>query len=290
LGKIDSADAVMMYHSCQVTRETIKRLTNCKLIVRCGVGIDNVDWKFARECAIAVANVPDYGTEEVADSAIALTLTLTRGVSLLNSRLRRGIEPWSHIQAAPLHRLRGKVYGIIGMGSIGTASALRAKALGMDVVFFDPYKPAGYDKALGIRMAHSLEELLRQTHVLTLHCPLNEETHHIINRETLALLPEGSFLVNTGRGGCVDNSAIPEAIVSGRLAGAGIDVLPIEPPAADDPLIVAWRDPHHPCHDRVVINPHSAFYSVQGLQEMRTKGAFACKQALLGNRIPNVVN
>src|SRR5262249_10569208 len=155
---------------------------NCKLIVRCGVGYDNVDRVFARERGIPVANVPDYGTEEVADSAIGLTLALTRGITQLNSFLRDNVDKaWTYPYFAPALRLRGRVFGVVGLGRIGTAAALRAKALGMDVVFYDPYKPDGFDKALGIRRADTLDDLLKQAFVVSLHCPLTPDTKGMIS-------------------------------------------------------------------------------------------------------------
>jgi D-3-phosphoglycerate dehydrogenase/C-terminal binding protein len=289
-GKIDDADCVMIYHTLKFTARSIERLKHCKLIVRCGVGYDNVDGAAARARGITLANVPDYGTEEVADTAIGLTLALTRGIALFNSVLRDPAADWSHVQASPVWRLRGRVFGIVGLGRIGSAAALRAKALGMDVAFYDPYCPDGRDKALGVRRLETLEDLLSQSHVLSVHCPLTDETRHIMNAATIDLLPRGSFLVNTARGGVVDTSAIPPAITSGRLAGAAIDVLSREPPPPDDPLIVAWRDPSHPAHHRLVLNPHAAFYSEEGLMDMRIKGAEACRRALLGLPLRNVVN
>ena len=290
LGRIEDADAVMIYHCLRFTEKSIARLDHCKLIVRCGVGYDNVDWAYARTRGIPVANVPDYGTEEVADSALGLTLALTRGIALLNSRLRAGEADWSYKHAAPLGRLRGRVFAIVGLGRIGSAAALRAKALGMDVVFYDPYAPDGRDKSLGVRRVESLEELLAEAHVVSMHCPLTAETRHIMRAETIERMPFGSYLVNTSRGAVVDTSAIPMAIVSGRLAGAGIDVLEHEPPPPGDPLVGAWRDPSHPAHHRVIVNPHTAFYSEEGLMDMRVKGAEACRRALVGLPLRNVVN
>ena len=255
-----------------------------------GVGFDNVDFRFARERGIPVGNVPDYGTEEVADSAIGMMLALTRGIGFFNTRLQRKGGPWSYMQGAPIYRLRGRVFAVVGLGRIGTATALRAKALGMDVAFFDPYKQDGYDKALGVRRVEKLDDLLKQAFVLSVHCPLTPETRHIIDARAISLMPDGSFLVNTARGATVDAAAIPDAIRSGKLAGAAIDVLPAEPPPADHPLLVAWRDPADPCHDRVILNPHSAFYSEEGLLDMRVKGAQACRRALLGEVLRNVVN
>ncbi|NDH77171.1 MAG: C-terminal binding protein, partial [Actinobacteria bacterium] len=289
-GRIEDAAAIMMYHNIHLTRRTIERLTDCRLIVRCGVGFDNVDHAYARERGIAVANVPDYGTEEVADSAIGMMLTLTRGIHLFNTRLRDQPNPWMYRVAAPIRRLRGRTFAIVGLGRIGTATALRAKALGMDVCFFDPYRQDGFDKAVGIRRVESLDELFQQAHVLSLHCPLTAETRHLVNTDSLGLLPHGAYLVNTARGGVVDTAAIPAALASGQLAGAGIDVLVQEPPAADDPLLVAWRDREHPAFERLIVNPHAAFYSEEGLLDMRVKGADACRRALLGEPLRNVVN
>lgn len=288
-GRIEHADAVMIYNTTLRT-PTIERLTNCKVIVRCAVGFDNIDVAFARTRGIPVCNVPDYGTEEVADTAIGLMLALVRGNHFHNTRLQRGEGPWSYKTAAPISRLRGKVFGVVGLGRIGTAASVRAKAFGMDVVFFDPFKPNGYDKALGIRRANTLADLLRQSFVVSVHTPLTDGTRNLIDAAAMAAMPRGSILVNTARGACVDATAIPAAIASGHLAGAGIDVLPVEPPPADHPLVAAWRDVNHPCYDRVILTPHSAFYSEEGIQDMRTKGAEEVRRALLGEPLRNVVN
>jgi D-3-phosphoglycerate dehydrogenase/C-terminal binding protein len=257
--------------------------------VRAGVGIDNIDYRYARTCGIPVVNIPDYGSEEVADSAVAMMLSLMRGTHFFNSRLRSNLGSWSYTQAQPLFRLRNSKIGIVGLGRIGTAMALRAKALGMEVSFFDPYKPDGYDKALGIKRVEKLEALLEHSKVISLHCPLKEETHHLINTETLTYMPQGSFLVNTARGAIVDTTAIPDALKSGRLAGAGIDVLEQEPPF-DDRIIQAWQDPEHPAYHRLIINPHAAFYSEEGLQEIRARSALACRNAIEGKQLRNLVN
>jgi len=289
-GRIEQADAIILYHGLSLTGLTIERLQRCRVIVRGGVGFDNVDCLLASQRNIPVANIPDYGTEEVADSALALMLALTRGIHRANSRLRTGQEEWTYTVATPLVRLRDRVLGIVGLGRIGTAMALRGKALGMDVLFYDPYKPDGYDKGLGIRRADTLEELLRSSLVVTLHCPLNEETFHLIDARAIALMPQDSYLVNTSRGGVVDCRAIPDALAAGRLAGAGIDVLEKEPPLAGDPLLAAWRNPKHPAHHRLILNPHLAWYCEDGQRELRRKTAETCRRALLGQPLRNVVD
>jgi D-3-phosphoglycerate dehydrogenase/C-terminal binding protein len=290
IGHIEEADAIMLYHFIRIGARTIERLQHCRLIVRCGVGYDNVDIAAARARGITVANVPDYGTEDVADSAIGMALTLARGVHYMNSRLQRREGPWIYTQVQPTWRLRGRVFGIVGIGRIGTATALRAKALGLDVVYYDPFVPQGRDKALGVRSVETLEELLGLAHIISLHCPNTPETKHLINRQTVARMRPGSFLVNTARGAVVDVLAVLEAITSGHLAGAAIDVLETEPPLDDHPLMVAWRDPQHPAHDRLILNPHAAFYSEEGLIDMRVKGSQNCLRVLSGRSPYNVVN
>lgn len=289
-GKIESAKAVMLYHNLSLSAATIENLTDCDLIVRCGVGFDNVDHAYARQKGIPVANVPDYGTEEVADSAIGMALTLTRGIHFYNQRMRSEPDPWMYHVSQPLYRHRGRVFGIIGLGRIGTATAKRALAMGMDVRFYDPFKPDGYDKANGVQRVESLEDLMRESFILSLHCPLNDESRHLINSDTLRWMQSGSYLINTSRGDVVDTSAIPDAIANGTLAGAAIDVLAEEPPSPENPLLTAWRDPNHLAHERLIINPHSAFYCEEGLEDMRRKGAEACRRALTGERLRNIIN
>lgn len=289
-GRVENADAMLVFHTIRITAATIQRMEKCRLIVRCGVGYDNIDFEFARRRNIPVANVPDYGTEEVADSAIGLMLALTRGIAYQNTFLRPVTTRWHFSHVAPLRRLRGETFGILGLGRIGTAAAVRAKAIGMDVAFYDPYKADGYDKSLGVRRVETFDELLQQSFVLSCHCPLTADTHHIVNAAAIARMPRGSYLINTSRGGVVDVSAIPSAIVDGHLAGAGMDVLPQEPPPEDHPLLVAWRDPNHPAHCRVILNAHNAFYSEQGLHDMRAKGAEAVQRLLLGRPLRNIVN
>jgi C-terminal binding protein len=170
------------------------------------------------------------------------------------------------------------------------ATALRAQVLGMKVLFYDPYKQDGYDKSLGASRVETLDDLLRQSHALSLHCPLTDETRNMIDAVAIAKLPRGAYLINTSRGKVVDTAAVPPALASGQLAGAAIDVLACEPPPLDHPLLVAWRDPAHPAYYRLIVNPHAAFYSEEGALDMRIKGAETCRRAILGLPLRNVVN
>jgi C-terminal binding protein len=288
--KITDATALLVYHFAKVTRSMMEQMPSLRLIVRCGAGYDNVDWRAARELAIAVANVPDYGSEDVADTAIALTLSIARGTHRLSHLCQAGTQNWTYELVVPLRRIRGQIFGVIGCGRIGSAAALRAKALGYDVVFYDPYVVDGTDKALGIRRAETLEELCRQSNVISCHCDLNEQTRHIVNCQVVDWLPTASILVNTARGAVVDPAAVVYGLESGKLMGAGIDVLEIEPPRDDEPLIQAWRNPNHPAFDRLIITPHAAFYSQEGLDDMRRKGSQNIRRLLTGQALRNVVN
>lgn len=289
LGQIEEADGLLVY-LVPITPATIGRMTRCRAIVRCGVGFDNIDGAFARTRGIPVANVPDYGTEEIAETALGMMLALTRGLHITNARMQRGAAAWNYREAGTIHRLRGRTFGVLGLGRIGTAAAIRAKALGMDVVFYDPLVADGLDKALGLKRIENFDEFLGRCHVLSVHTPLTPHTRNIIDAAAIAKLPKGSFLINTARGACVDTDAVPAAIASGQLAGAGIDVLKQEPPSDDDPLLLAWRDPNHPAYDRVILNPHGAFYSEEGMHDLRTKGAQTCLKLLTGEACRNVVN
>jgi len=291
-GHVENCHAIMLFHNVALTEHTINRLEQCKLIARCGVGVDNVDLAAARARGIPVSNVPDYGTEEVADSAIGMTLAMTRGFARMNSQLRDSKHAgiWAYEQAAPLFRLRGQTFGIVGLGRIGIATALRAKAIGMDVQFYDPLLPDGYDKMLGVRRVETINELFASSFVVSLHCPSTPQTKGLVTAKLIEQMQPGSYLVNTARGNVLDTSAIPPAIQSGRLAGAAIDVLANEPPPATDPLIAAWRDPTHPVHHRVIVNPHAAFYCEEGLIDMRVKAAQSCRRALLGEPLRNIAN
>lgn len=290
VGRIEDADAIMVYHYFRFTRASIERLNQCKIIVRPGVGYDGIDIAAARQKGIPVCNVPDYGTEEVADSALAMALALARGTHFLNSRLKRRIGAWNVDQALPVLRLRHRTFGIIGCGRIGTAAALRAKAFGFDVVFYDPYVKDGLDKALGIRRVDSLKDLLTESYIVSMHCPLSPQTRGMISSEQIHWMPKGSFLINTARGGVVDTMAVIDALACGHLAGAGIDVLEQEPPPTDSPILAAWRNPDHPAHDRLLLNPHTAFYCDEGCEEFRRKGAMEIARAYRGEPLRNVVN
>jgi phosphoglycerate dehydrogenase-like enzyme len=274
----DAAHVHIVWHNTPYPAATIARLKNCRAIIRNGVGVDSVDVAAAAARGIPVCNVPDYGTEEVADHALALTLALCRQLIPLDVEAKKLL--WHIPVETKLRRLRTRQFGIIGLGRIGTAAALRAKAFGFRVVFHDPYLPAGVHKALGIERAGTLEELLRGSDVVSVHCPLNAETRHLLAEREIAWMRPGSFLVNTARGAIVEKSAVLAALRSGHLAGAGLDVI------EDEPL----RTPEEAATPNLIATCHAAFCSVEAKEEMRRSSARIAAQVLRGEAPDNRVN
>jgi phosphoglycerate dehydrogenase-like enzyme len=276
--EIAAANAIIIWHNMPLTSSGIAKLKNCRAIIRNGVGFDSVDIAAARERGIAVCNVPDYGTEEVADHAIALAMALCRQILPLDQEAKQ--LGWNIKIGPKLRRLGTLTFGVVGLGRIGTATALRAKALGFRVIFHDPYLPNGADKAVGIMRVRSLDELLTQTDVLSLHCPLNDETRHLIAERELALLKPGAFVVNTARGAIIKKTAILAALYDARLAGAGLDVI------EDEPL----RSGEEASAPNLIATCHAAFCSVESKIEMRSTSARIALAAVTGAKLENVVN
>lgn len=274
------ADALILWHGPLVSGEIIARLKRCRAIIRNGVGYDTVDLKAAAARGIPVCNVPDYGTEEVADHALALALALCRQIFPLDAEAKRLGWKITLDTAAKMRRLRTLTFGTIGLGAIGTATALRAKAFGFRVVFYDPYLPRGTRKALGIERAESLDELLRATDVVSIHCPSTDETRGMIGARELALLKPSAFLVNTARGDIVQKAPVFAALRSGHLAGAGLDVVEAEP----------LRTAEEAATPNLIVTCHAAFCSPEGMVEMRSTSAKIARAAVLGQAVWNRVN
>ncbi|MSV27986.1 MAG: C-terminal binding protein [Bryobacterales bacterium] len=272
------ADGILLWHHVDLTAPVLRRLDRCRAIVRNGVGFDNVDIEECAALGIFVCNVPDYGTEEVADHALALALCLSRRVIPAAANVRSG--KWDWRSAEPVRRSSTQTFGVLGLGRIGTAVALRARAFGFRVVFYDPHRPDGVDKALGLLRAPDFSSLLCQTDILSIHTPLTAETRHMVSAAALGQLPKGAVVVNTARGPIVDEGALAEALHQGHLAGAGLDVVEQEP--SPDPRLLA--------HLNCIITPHSAFYSEESLREMREKSARTVLEILQHRPARNLVN
>jgi phosphoglycerate dehydrogenase-like enzyme len=284
------ADGLLVWHEMIIDRRLIARLARCRVIVRAGVGFDHIDLAAAGAAGIPVCNTPDYGTSEVADHAIGMLLALRRGLTYYDERLHR--DPVAHYQPdAPLvARIRGTRLGLVGLGRIGTATALRAKAFGMEVAAYDPYLPRGQEIALGVTRLESLDALLRSADAVSLHLPLSEETRGLLDAKALARMPAHAVLINTARGALVDIDALYEALIAQRLAGAALDVLPEEPPDRSRPLIAAVAKDAPRLRHRVLLSPHAAWYSRASQTDARRLATETLVAYLRHGKLRNCVN
>jgi phosphoglycerate dehydrogenase-like enzyme len=270
----------------------LKRAPRCRLLVRAGVGFDSVDLAAAGSLGIPVCNVPDYGTTDVADHAVALVLALRRALPFLSDRLRADpVGNWD-FAATPQtqQRLRGQTVGIVGLGRIGLAAARRAAAFDMPVGFYDPYLPVGEELATGYRRFATLEELLAWADVVSVHTPLTDETRGMFGAAAFAAMKPGAVLVNTARGPIVDIDALHEALRSGGLGGAGLDVLPEEPPDPAHPLIAAFAAGEDWLRGRLYLTPHAAFACPQSLHDLRRLTGVTVREYVDHGRLRACVN
>ncbi|XP_032578793.1 C-terminal-binding protein isoform X1 [Drosophila sechellia] len=281
---LNEAVGALMWHTIILTKEDLEKFKALRIIVRIGSGTDNIDVKAAGELGIAVCNVPGYGVEEVADTTMCLILNLYRRTYWLANMVREGKKftgPEQVREAAHgCARIRGDTLGLVGLGRIGSAVALRAKAFGFNVIFYDPYLPDGIDKSLGLTRVYTLQDLLFQSDCVSLHCTLNEHNHHLINEFTIKQMRPGAFLVNTARGGLVDDETLALALKQGRIRAAALDVHENEP---YNVFQGALKDAPN-----LICTPHAAFFSDASATELREMAATEIRRAIVGN-IPDVL-
>lgn len=253
------------------------RLPALRVIASCSVGFDHIDVGAAARRGIWVCNVPDYCVDEMADSTIALLLALLRGIVVLDRIVRAGA--WDDHAAGPLYRLSQTRLGIVGFGRIGRAVARRAQALGIETWASDPLVVAADIRAEGTRPA-SLDELLRRCTAVTLHVPLSKTTEHLIGPRELGLMRRGSYLINTARAQLVHTGALLAVLENGHLAGAALDVLPVEPPTAAHPV---------PRHRNLIVTPHAAWFSSASEREVFRRATLSVRAVLEGRDPDGVV-
>jgi phosphoglycerate dehydrogenase-like enzyme len=285
------ADAVINCAATLPIGAPIDAFERARIVVREGVGYDTLDLEGWGARGVPVCNVPDYGTTEVADHALALTLALARGTGAYDEALRG--DPaggWSYATAPLVRRLRGATFAVLGLGRIGLATARRAAAFDMKVIFYDPYLSNGSDLAVGFERVRSLGEVMARADILSVHTPLNEETRGLVGAKLLAMAKPGLIVVNTARGPIVDLDALGEALREGRIGGAGLDVLPQEPADPGHPLIAAWLAGEPWARRRLVVTPHAAFYSPAALEDMQRKSIEVCVAYLRDGALMNCVN
>lgn len=278
-GQLLKADAVLLWHNAEMPAEVIAKMDNCRLIVRNGTGFDTVDVTAATASDIAVCNVPDYGTDEVADHSIALALALCRQIIPIDQECKK--LGWEIPNKEVIRRFSEMNFGVVGLGRIGTSVALKAKALGFKVIFYDPHLSNGVDKSLGIKRSKNFNEFLSLCDVISINCPLTDETHHMFTKKEFRRMSKNSFLVNTARGPIVKKADLFAALSQNKIAGAALDVIEDEPlktkAEAQTPNLIAT------CH--------SAFYSNEAAWEMRYKAATIVKEVILLGKAPeNCIN
>lgn len=253
-----------------VTAAVLDAAPRCRTVARYGVGLDNIDVRRATELGIVVTNVPDYCVEEVSDHTAALILALTRHIVPFAAQVSAG--NWDNTAGGPMRRLRGQTLGLVGSGAIARRVAEKMTGFGMRALAWSPSvragQPAGAATAVG-----SLTEILVRSDVVSVHVPLADTTRRLIDANALAQMKPSALLVNTARGPIVDTAALAAALAAGKLAGAGLDVLPDEPPSPDDPLLRC---------DNVILTPHAAFASAEAIAELQTKAAGNVAAVLTG--------
>ncbi len=269
---LENADAVLNGFY-PITAPLIARMKRCRIIVRWGIGVDNIDVAAATEAGIQIANVPDYCVEEVSTHVIALLLAANRKLFDLYEQHRSG--GWGFARIRPVYRLQNQTLGIIGYGRIGRAVAEKAHGLGLTVLCYDPY--AG--KQPTDRLV-DLETLLRSSDYVSLHVPLTDDTRNLLNAERLRLLKETAVIINAARGEVVDVKALAAALDRGELQAVLFDVVPQEPPPPDHPLM----------HSRAILTGHTAWYSEEALDELRIKAAHQVVLLFSGKAVEYPVN
>lgn len=271
------ADALLVQWA-PINAAVIAALRHCKVIVRYGIGVDNVDLKAAGARGIPVCNVPDYCIAEVADHALALALSLARQIPQTDAAVRSGT--WKIIPPSPFPSFRSTTFATAGFGRIARAVLERARGFGFRLAAYDPFVPANAFAEAGVRRLE-LDALWRESGIVSLHLPLNPETRHMVGEASLSRMRNDAIVINTARGGLIDTRALARALVDKRIAGAGLDVFETEPLEADHPLRQA---------PNVLLTSHTAWYSAGSVPELQRKSAEAVVRAIRGEALVNVVN
>jgi D-3-phosphoglycerate dehydrogenase / 2-oxoglutarate reductase len=265
------ADGVLVTYA-KLPGELLRQLQRCKVIGRFGLGVDNIDVKAAAALNITVTYVPDYCLREVSDHAMALVLALARKVPFSNSLVQQG--RWEMPAVVPIRRLEGQVLGLVGLGNIPRRVVPKAKAFGFKVVAHDPFVSAASARELGVELV-SFERLLEISDFISVHAPLTPQTRGLFNADAFGRMKKGAYIVNTARGPLLDEAALVAALDAGRLGGAALDVVASEPLSKDSPLLG---------RPNVIVTPHTAFYSVEALEELQTKCATDVARVLSGEK------
>ncbi|HAO9082383.1 TPA: C-terminal binding protein [Escherichia coli] len=278
LRQVSNADAIMV-REATVSRPMIEAMQQCRVIVRYGVGVDNIDSQAAKEKGIYVANVPDYGSEDVAEHALALLLAATRRIATRNRDVRDG--QWGIGQREPMFRLAGKILGVVGFGRISRCFVQKASGIGFKrILVVDPLLTDEQASQAGVTRVN-LDTLCREADFISLHAPLTPDTHHLIGEAELAKMKPSAVLVNTSRGGLIDEQALINALLQQRIFAAGLDVFESEPLSAKSPLLQM---------DNTLCTDHTAWFTEESVVELQSKAAHEVRRAFEGEHPLNWVN
>ncbi len=261
---VRDADAIVV-QLARATENLLEAAKRCKVVVKVGIGVDNIDIPAATKRGIYVANVPDFCFDEVSDHTLALVLALQRKINSLDRKVRQGawgLGPGPG-EAKPIFCLKGQTFGLVAFGNIARMVAKKAQAFGFKVIATDPFVTPEEAKKFGVELV-DFDRLLEISDVISIHAPLSKSTYHLFNEETIRKMKNTAYLINTARGGLVDQKALYNALKAGKIAGAGLDVMEEEPPKADDPLLTL---------DNVIITPHTSYYSEASVIKVR-QGVF----------------
>lgn len=283
---------LLVWHE-KIDKAYLEKFPNLKAVVRYGVGFDTVNLMACKDKGVKVFNNPDYGVDEVSDTAVSMSLNFLRRIGFYNEVAKKlladelSAKTWQENTIKPIQRSNTLKIGIIGFGRIGSSFGRKMNGMGFDISFYDPFLPSGVEKVFGFQRCMSIEELLKKSDLISLHVPLNEETKNMVNKKFLSNMKKGAVLINTSRGKLIKNlDILYDYLANNKLFAVGLDVLPEEPPDTKNKLINAWLK-NHDFMNRIIINPHTAYYSKQSYEEMREK---AIKMAINASSNKQVLN
>lgn len=273
-----------------INADYLKQFLNLKSIIRCGIGYDIIDLKYTKSKGIKVSNIPDYCINEVADTSVGLILNIVRGISYMDAYVRKVKSGWQEHTLKTLKRTSFVTVGIIGAGNIGCNAISKLTCIGLKCIYYDPYIKKDLENSTSVKRVNTIKELLNQSDIVSIYTPLNTSTKGMVNKEFLNMMKKGSSLVNVSRGKVVESlDLIYEFLKNGHLFSVAFDVLPDEPPI-ESKLINAWKTREEFLDGRIIINPHSAFYSIESYLDARKKSALNAKGIIEGKKQLNIVN
>ena len=285
--KISNKTTILLVWHKNIDENFLQNFPSIRAIVRYGVGYDNIDLNFCKKKNIIVAHTPDYGIDEVSDSALAMILYLTRKIGRLETLAKKDHRYWLGKDINQnMRRLNQLNLGIIGLGRIGGSIAKKFLPFSRNIGFYDPYIPNGYEKVYGINRYKNLSELLTTSDIVSINTPLNSETKGMVNADFLNMMKKGSYLINLSRGPIIqDKELIFKNLLSNNLEGYGTDVWTEEPPLENDKFYIALKENISSLKGRVIVNPHTSYYSKESLYECRSKACLTCLNLIKDRKV-----